>query len=117
MKSRAALFRRVVVALACAGSMAAGAWAVWHFAPRAFEQLTTLELGALIGLLVLPVLTVAAVISERRLRRAWAVPGADVRETVRRVVHEAGAGHRTSGLRPRAADAEPEALRPRPSVN
>ncbi|MBL8990333.1 MAG: hypothetical protein JNJ48_02000 [Phycisphaerae bacterium] len=117
MKARWAWVRRSVVALAGAGSMAVGAWAVWHFAPRAFEQLTTAELGALIGLLVLPVMTVAAVVSERRLRKAWASPGAEVRDQVRRVVHEAGTAHRAPALRLRAAEADSESARSRPPVS
>lgn len=101
--------RRGILALAFAASMALGAWAVWHFAPRAFTQLRTGELAGLVGLLVLPGLTLLAIVAERRQRREHGA-GVEQRPEARRVIHEPAVEHRRPQARSRSVDLD--ALRP-----
>src|SRR5262249_27991196 len=59
--------RKLLLVLAATGSLVAGFALVWAFAPRAFRPLSTLELVVILGLLVLPVATLLAVLSDRRV--------------------------------------------------
>ena len=58
--------RKLLLILAATGSLVAGFALVWAFAPRAFRPLSTFELVVILGLLVLPVATVLAILSDRR---------------------------------------------------
>lgn len=99
-----------LAALSGGASMALGAWAVWRFAPGAFGALTTWELAALVGLLVLPALTLLAAAAERRARRQSPGATVEVRPESRRVVHEPGVMDRPPPVRGRSVDLD--SLRP-----
>lgn len=61
--------RRVLFVAAAAASVLLGVGLVWVFAPLSFRGLTTVELLAILGLLVLPLLTAWAMWIECRVAR------------------------------------------------
>lgn len=58
--------RRWVLALAASLSPLIAGAVVWLYAPTFFQSLRTFELAAVVGLLVLPLVTTAAVLADRR---------------------------------------------------
>lgn len=62
-------FRRLALLLAVPGSMLIALALIWLFAPAAFGPLQTPELAALLGLVLLPLLTGWAAVSDRRAQR------------------------------------------------
>ncbi len=76
MRRRArASTRRILFVAAAAASVLLGVGLVWVFAPLAFRGLSTGELLAILGLLVLPPLTVWAMLAECRVARETARAG------------------------------------------
>jgi len=59
----------VLVSLACVGIGALLLYAAWGIGPAQFGRASTIELAGLLGLFVLPWMTLAADRADRRLRR------------------------------------------------
>lgn len=62
--------RRIGVLAACGASVGAGLALLWPLLPEAIKRVPTIELVALLGLLVLPAGTALALVFERHSRRS-----------------------------------------------